>query len=126
MSLLLDNVGNIWVGTGSGVCMYSPDATTVHNKRYESSPQPISLWQNFPNPVNSKTTIKYNLSKSGNVILKMYNHYGQELETLVDGFQTAGVYEITWQPKKGLRSGIYFYRLEVGEFSETKKISLQQ
>ena len=62
------------------------------------------------------------MQKLSDVVLKIYNLSGQEIETLVNGFQTAGKHEINWQPKE-LPSGIYFYRLQVGNnFVETKKM----
>ncbi len=94
---------------------------TVQNEM----PNNFNLHQNYPNPFNPSTMIKYHLSKPSDVILNVYNLSGQELETLVNGFQTAGEHEITWQPK-GLPSGIYFYRLQAGGFSETKKLILQK
>jgi len=72
------------------------------------------LQHNFPNPFNLLTTIRYYLPSSGYVTLRLYNIAGQELETLVNGYQQAGAYEITWTAK-GLPSGIYFYRLQVGD-----------
>jgi polyhydroxybutyrate depolymerase len=85
----------------------------------------FKLLQNYPNPFNPSTKIKYNLKKSSNVKLKIYNLSGQELETLFSGFQTAGEYKITWQPK-GFPSGIYLYSLQVGDFSETQKLIYQK
>ena len=97
---------------------------------FDQSAQVVSsegyqLNQNYPNPFNPTTTIKYHLQKPGNIILTLYNLAGQELETLVNEFQTAGEHEINWQPK-GLPGGIYFYRLQAGDFSETKKLILQK
>ena len=89
------------------------------------SPDEFSLSQNYPNPFNPSTTIKYNLNQSGKVTLKIYNLSGQELETLINEFQVAGEKEVTWQPK-GLPGGIYYYRLQAGDFSETKKLILQK
>jgi len=83
------------------------------------------LYQNYPNPFNPETTIKYHLFSSTDVILKIFNVSGQEVETLVNSSQAAGAYEITWYPQ-GLSSGIYFYRLQAGAFSKTKKIMLQK
>jgi hypothetical protein len=85
----------------------------------------FGLKQNYPNPFNSSTTIKYHSNEPSNVVLKIYNLSGQEIERLVREFQTEGEHEITWQPK-GLPSGVYFYRLQVGKFSETKKLILQK
>jgi uncharacterized protein (TIGR02145 family) len=87
--------------------------------------QSFSLHQNYPNPFNSSTTIAYSLAKSNLVTLKIYNLSGQELETLVNGIQTAGEHEITWQPK-GLTSGVYFYKLLAGARVETMKMVLQK
>ena len=83
------------------------------------------LSQNYPNPFNPSTTIKYTLSKSSIIALKIYNLAGQEIETLVEGFRHAGEHELKWEAE-GLPSGIYFYRLQEGEFSETKKLILQK
>ena len=88
-------------------------------------PKHFQLKQNYPNPFNPSTTIKYNLRISDNVLLKIYDLTGQELETLVNGYQTNGEYNITWHPKE-LSSGLYFYRLQTNEFSETKKLILQK
>lgn len=97
------------------------------------TPTGFTLNQNYPNPFNTTTMIKYNLTKPNNITLKIFNLSGQEIETLVKEFQSVGEYQINWQPK-GLTSGIYFYRLQVGypsansgqRFSETKKLILQK
>ncbi|UCH64175.1 MAG: T9SS type A sorting domain-containing protein [Fidelibacterota bacterium] len=85
----------------------------------------FELQQNYPNPFNPMTTIRYDLSKSGHVSLKIYNLLGQEIETLVNGWCYAGRHEIKWAAE-GLTSGIYFYNLRAGEFSETRKFVLQK
>lgn len=83
------------------------------------------LHQNYPNPFNPSTTIEYHLPKSNYVNLKIFNIAGHEIETLVHGYQTAGEYQIKWIAE-GLTSGMYFYRLQVGEFLETKKLIFQK
>ncbi len=85
----------------------------------------FKLLQNFPNPFKSSTTIKYNLSNANYVTLKVYNVAGQEIAILVNGFQIAGEHEIEWKPKK-MASGIYFYKLEAGDFSASRKSILQK
>ncbi|MBN2091997.1 T9SS type A sorting domain-containing protein [candidate division KSB1 bacterium] len=97
-------------------------AVQTGNNRY---PLNFTLEQNYPNPFNPATTIKYNLKKSCYVCLKIYNLSGQEVEKLFNKFQIKGEHEITWQPK-GLPSGIYLYRLQAGDFSETKKLIMQK
>lgn len=88
-------------------------------------PTDFRLNQNYPNPFNPETTIKFKLARSGFAALKIYNLFGQEIETLVNGFRSAGEYEIKWRPQI-LASGLYFYRLQAGDFSETKKLILQR
>ncbi len=83
------------------------------------------LEQNYPNPFNPVTIIKYKLNESGNITLKIYNVSGQEIETVINGFQSVGTHEAIWQPKE-LPNGIYFYRLNTDNFSDTKKLILQK
>jgi photosystem II stability/assembly factor-like uncharacterized protein len=123
-----DEINNdLYIGTNSrGAFRYNLSPTGIEEIHPTMLPESIELYQNYPNPFNPSTTITYNLSALADVTLKIYNLAGQELETLVNEFQTAGDYEITWQPK-GLPSGIYFYRLQAGqEFSETRKIIFQK
>ena len=70
------------------------------------------LFQNYPNPFNPSTTIKYSLPAEGNVKLSVFNTIGQELETLVSEYQSAGTYEILWKADQ-YTSGVYFYKFEV-------------
>ena len=85
----------------------------------------FTLSQNYPNPFNPSTTIEYKLNKSAKVCLKIFNLSGQEVEILVNGIENAGSHKISWHPTN-LSSGVYFYRLQAGEFSETKKLLLQK
>jgi len=99
------------------------EITSVENTDIE--PFSFKLKQNYPNPFNPSTTIKFNLKKTANIQLHIYNLTGQKIETLIEGIQTAGDHEITWQPKY-LPSGLYFYRLQAGDYSVTKKLILQK
>ena len=81
------------------------------------------LTDNYPNPFNPITTIAYSLPRSGDVTLIIYNLLGEEVARLVDGFQQAGEYQTEWNASN-VSSGIYFYRLQVGDFTETKKMVL--
>ena len=74
---------------------------------------------------NDTVTIKYNLQRPTNIHLKIYNLAGQEITTLISGYQVAGEHQIKWTAE-GLPSGIYFYRLKAGDFSETKKLILHK
>ena len=87
-----------------------------------------TLFQNHPNPFNPKTKIKFTIPsdvkrKKRNVSLKVYDVLGNEIATLVNEEKPAGTYEITWYAEK-LPSGVYFYKLQAGDFTETKKMVL--
>lgn len=88
-------------------------------------PNNFVLEQNFPNPFNPSTMIKYSLPINSYVILKIYDVLGNEIATLVNEEKPAGNYEIDFNASK-LSSGVYFYTLKVGSFVETKKMILLQ
>lgn len=100
-------------------------STHIDKKDNSSIPGTYNLYQNYPNPCNPETTIQYDLEVQSHVILNIYTVTGQKIETLVNTFQAAGNYSIIWRPED-LPSGIYFYRLNAGAFSETKKILLMK
>jgi hypothetical protein len=86
-------------------------------------PMRYSLVQNFPNPFNPSTTIRYNIPREEKVKLEVYNLLGQKVETLVDDVHHAGSYEIIFKAGH-LASGVYFYRLSAGNFSEVMRMIL--
>ena len=81
------------------------------------------LGQNYPNPFNPSTRIRYSIPKSSNVVIKVFDILGNEVETLISEDKQAGIYELTWYAE-GSPSGVYFYRLQSGDFVETKKMLL--
>lgn len=83
----------------------------------------FSLGPNVPNPFNPVTRIGYYVPKQSFVTLSVYDVTGRLLERLVSGVRTAGEYDVSWDAK-GLASGIYFYRLEAGDFAQTRKMIL--
>ncbi len=87
-------------------------------------PQQYLLYQNYPNPFNNSTVIKYTIPKEEFVTIKVYNILGAEVETLFNAKQLRGVYEVEFSADGGPASGVYFYRLVVGGFSQTKKMML--
>ncbi len=88
-----------------------------------SLPKAYSLKQNYPNPFNPSTSIKYDIPKDSYVLIKIYNSLGQEEEILVNGFKKAGSYQINFNGNR-LASGIYFYKLQAGNYFSVKKMIL--
>ena len=93
-----------------------------------SLPESFSLSQNFPNPFNPVTVIRYSIPSdvkgmSSNVRLNVFDNIGKQVAALVNEKQSAGSYEVNFKAE-GLPSGVYFYKLEAGEFVETKRMIL--
>ena len=86
-------------------------------------PQKFNLFQNYPNPFNPSTKIKFVIPKSSFVILRVYDVLGNEVATLVNEKKSAGNYEINFDASK-LSSGIYYYKLVTGNFSQVRKMVL--
>jgi len=82
-----------------------------------------SLEQNYPNPFNPTTKIAYNLGQNGLVNVKVFNILGKEIATLVNEKQTAGLYTIDFNAAQ-LSTGVYFYQIQAGDFTQTKKMLL--
>lgn len=86
-------------------------------------PSKFELAQNFPNPFNPITKIKFTILKNSFVKLAIFNSLGKEIELIVNERLSAGTYEVGWNASE-YQSGVYFYKLESGDFSETKKMVL--
>ena len=78
---------------------------------------------NYPNPFNPTTIIQYNVLSFGKVVLKVYDLLGREVATLVDKQQNAGQYSVFFNASR-LSSGVYFYKIQAGSYTETKKMML--
>ncbi len=83
------------------------------------------LEQNYPNPFNPTTTISYSIPKSEKVTLKIYDALGKEVAELVNEFKSKGSCDVRFNGTN-LASGIYFYKLTAGKFSQTKKMILMK
>ncbi|MFQ6617201.1 MAG: T9SS type A sorting domain-containing protein [Fidelibacterota bacterium] len=93
-------------------------ATTGHDPKV--TPHSFLLHQNYPNPFNAITAITYQLPKATTVNLSIYNVAGHLVETLVNERKNAGYHSVIWNAS-GIGSGLYFYQIKAGEYTETKK-----
>ncbi|MFC1569036.1 CARDB domain-containing protein [bacterium] len=113
----LDNV--VLYGTGEATGIERKDNVS------QSDPTSFNLHQNFPNPFNPSTTIRYTVPKICSVTLTIYDLLGREILTLVNETRTPGEYSTIWDGQ-GQATGIYLVRLTAGDFIETKKLILQK
>ena len=98
------------------------EQTGIEDSEIEA-PSDYILFQNYPNPFNPVTTIKYALPNNSLVTLKVYDILGREVVTLVNEEKRAGVYEIEFIGSH-LSSGIYFYKINAGDFKDVKRLLL--
>jgi len=89
----------------------------------DGHPEAFALGQNYPNPFNPTTTISFRLAKRGDVTLKIYDMLGREISTVVSGTLPAGDHGQRWNAGE-LPGGVYFYRLQAGDLTETRKLVL--
>jgi len=108
--------------TAYGVSGCTPPVTSVEN---DEIPVSYSLSQNYPNPFNPSTSISFEIPQSGFVKLVVYDMLGKEVATLLNEEKTAGAYEVNFNVRN-LASGIYFYTINAGNFTSTKKMILMK
>lgn len=130
VSFLNENTGWV-VGWGGMILKTTNGGTSFISVNNQNIPDKYSLSQNYPNPFNPTTNIRYTIPSNvkgemSDVKLVVFDILGKEIATLVNEKQDAGTYEATFDARHGgssrLTSGIYFYRLTAGDFSETKKM----
>ena len=106
----------------------APMITSVGEEVTSVIPSEFALHQNFPNPFNPETEIRFQLPTASHVVLKIFNNLGQEIRILADGRYEAGFQSISWDGKDNngqpVASGIYLYQLKTGVFFQIKKMSL--
>lgn len=105
--------------------------TTVSQPKPPEFVASYRLYQNYPNPFNPSTRIVYDLAANNRVSLKIFNMLGQEVKTLLDNkFEAAGRHVVLWDGRdnagNSLATSLYFYRLQTGEFAETRKLLLMK
>jgi hypothetical protein len=95
----------------------------LDQEAYIPLPAQYKLYPAFPNPFNPITTIQYDLSKAGRVEIVVFDIHGRQIERVLNEIQTAGTYKVQWDATR-YASGLYFYRLRTGKFSQTRKVLL--
>ncbi|MBT3228202.1 MAG: T9SS type A sorting domain-containing protein [Candidatus Marinimicrobia bacterium] len=135
--MVVDPRGTVWVtGSSHYMLLGNFDWSHVITIQYLQNLYPVSvepelppafaLEQNYPNPFNPTTTLQYDLPEAENVSLVIYNIQGQEIVVLDAGFKMAGRYSLDWDARdrrgQSMNTGVYFCRLNAGEYSQTIKM----
>jgi photosystem II stability/assembly factor-like uncharacterized protein len=113
--------GKAWIAGMGGLIMHSRNIVSGIALKTKSPSTHFELHQNYPNPSNPSTTIRYTLPQRSHVTLTMFNALGQLVSTLVNGEEDPGYHEVKFDGS-GLASGVYFYRLSAGSFVKTMKM----
>lgn len=107
---------------------YVSVTVVVAGKSKSLLPEGFSLPQNYPNPFNQETVIKYTLPEDCHVKLTIYNMLGQKVKTLINQYQSAGYKMVRWNSRDDrgdeVASGVYFFKIEAGGYSDFKKMLL--
>jgi minor extracellular serine protease Vpr len=118
--------GSNWASVSSNIrirAIVTSGAGSTSVEAVAGIPETYALDQNYPNPFNPSTTIGFSIPSQKRVVLKIFNILGQEVCTLIDEDMAAGKYKLAWNTS-GIASGTYFYRLQAGNFVESKKMVL--
>jgi hypothetical protein len=109
--------------TGDGAIWEYDPASPTGIEPEPTNPTAFALYDNYPNPFNPTTTIKYDLLKLSEVRLSVFDMLGREVVVLVNERRDAGVHEVKFDGSN-LASGVYLYRLQAGDFTQTKRLLL--
>jgi hypothetical protein len=115
-TIVLNSNGTLTAVFSSGTIEEISPATAA-------SPLEYALHDNYPNPFNPSTTIRFSIPRADDISMKVFDLLGQEIETLAEGRFAAGEYNVTWN-SQGLPSGVYFYTLRSSHGTETRKMLL--
>ena len=125
-SITSDKNGNVWIIGSGGVSLYnSQEVSLTWDQVNEVQNQ---FFQNFPNPFNSSTIIKYSLARTSGVQIKIFDMLGREVKTLIDKTENEGNHFVYWDGRNnsgyGISSGVYIYTLSTDEKVQSKKLIL--
>lgn len=130
LSVCVDGSGNIYItgnsqgsGSSSDYATLKYSVLTAIEPVSSEIPASYMLYDNYPNPFNPNTNIRFAIPVAGYVKLTLFDMLGREVETLVNGNLTAGTYNTAWNASNH-SSGVYFYKIQAGNFSEIKKMIL--
>lgn len=114
-----------WIDADSlrGVWSFPKTDVIVTSSELEETPSSFALNQNYPNPFNPSTSISFKLNEAGTAQLQVFNMLGQKVATLVDGFKSAGSHTVNFDASN-FSSGVYIYRLQVGESIQVRRMML--
>ena len=108
-------------GQNTELQLVADELVTGIDEKSPSTPLSYSLADNYPNPFNASTTIGFELPVQSQVVMDIFDVTGRKVATLFNGIEPAGYHRLTWSPGD-VSSGVYFYRLQTGEYSESKKL----
>ncbi len=122
---IYSNDSSIFVGTEFDGILERPlsQVTSIIDKPSFTVPSSFRLFQNYPNPFNPTTTIKFDVARQTRVILDVYDVLGRVVATLVEGEESAGYHEVSFNGSS-FASGVYFYRMSAGNFISVRKFLL--
>jgi hypothetical protein len=123
LCLYIDHRGGLFAGTYGGGVFKADQVLAEVRTALPALPRATRLAQNFPNPFNPETHIAFETAEGAFVSLKVYDVLGREVANLVHDNRPAGSYDVRWDGGNS-PSGLYFYRLQAGKFTETKKMLL--
>jgi ligand-binding sensor domain-containing protein len=121
--LYIDDMDNIYVATRGAGVFKTQFVSSIEGLSSDVMPESFVLEQNYPNPFNPSTIINYDLRITNDVDLSIYNLLGQRIATLVSKRQQAGSYQIEWNAS-GFASGVYLYKLSIGNDARVRKMVL--